>query len=244
MANPLDITPHASAARIASGNADPIDIGALRTAARLELSLTVATAGANTLSVALQTSDSSSGPWRTIGDFGTLDPTAPVKLEKSFADLDRYVRVAWTITGSTPSFTFQVTGAAHVLYAEPKHVIRPGSNSAALAGIEPSELADWCIVVSTECDGYLAGGKKLPLTAWADDLQQHAKNIVIYRYLNDRGRIPTGPNDIIDSDFNNAIKWLKGVAAGSIDPPGLVDSTPEISEEAYAVVSDPPRGWI
>jgi phage gp36-like protein len=238
VANPLAIELHASAARATSGDGTAVDIGALRSAARLEVSLTAATAGADhVLTLFVETSDSDAGPWRQVAELGTLEPAPPLKLEASVADLDQYVRLRWVVEGSTsPSFTFRVTGEAHVLYAEPKHV-----SKRALGEVTNNELAEHCITASTEADGYLAAGKKLPLTKWDADLRKHCSKIVIYNFLNEGGRTPTGPEDLIDKEYSDAIKWLKGVGAGSIDPPGLVDSTPEISEESFAVVSGEPR---
>jgi phage gp36-like protein len=245
VANSLTLELAPSAARASSGNGSASDIGALRTAARVEVAVTEAFAGSDhVLGLTLETAASSSGPWRAVADLGTFQPgEAPATLEKTVAGLLRYARVTWAIEGAAPSFTFQVTGVAHVLYAEPKHVRRFGIQGSALEQVEDAELAEFCIVASTEADGYLRKGKKLPLQAWDDDLRIHASKIAVYRLLDGRGRIPTGPDDLIDKGFANAIKWLIGVGKGSIDPPGLVDATPETEERAYAVASDPPIEW-
>jgi len=236
VANPLTLELAPSAARTTGASGAAIDIGALRTAARVETAVTVAAAGADhVLGLTLETSGSASGPWRAVADLGAFQPGAePAMLEKYVAGLQRYVRAKWTIDGAAPSFTFQVTAEAHVLYAEPKHIRRFGTDD---------ELAEFCIMASTEADGHLAIGRTLPLTKWDADLRRHVSKIAIYIFLNDGGRVPTGPDDLIDIEYKDAIKWLRGVGNGTIVPPGLVDSTPEVNEAAYAVVSDPPTEW-
>lgn len=245
MANPLDIEPHASAARTTSGSGTAIDIGPLRSGAELELLVSVVPPGADaTLTVTVETSEQSGAGFRAVGTFPVATSLGQFKVLEHFADLDRYLRVSWTIEGAgPPSFTFQVVGTAHVLYAEPRHVRGLGIQEAALDGIQDNALAEFCIVSSSEMDGYLGGGFTLPLAKWGPDVRLHGAKIAVYHYLNAKGRIPTGPNDVVDQGYSNALKWLVGVSKGTIVPPGIVDSTPEVEERAFAVVSDPPIEW-
>lgn len=245
MANPLAIDLAPSAARTTSGSGAAVDIGTLRTAARVDVSITTATAGDNHLLVlTLETGPSASGPWRAVLELGSFPPPTGVQKAKVYvADLEQFVRVSWAISGSSPSFTFQVTGTAHVVYAAPQDVREVGARKGLLAKTDDRDLAEFCILASTEADGHLAIGRTLPLTAWDDDLRLHCSKIVVYRFLNAGGRMPTGPDDLIDTEFKDAVKWLRGVGNGSITPPGLVDSTPDVNEAAYAVVSDPPVDW-
>jgi phage gp36-like protein len=245
VANPLSIVLAPSGAQSTSGSGAAVDIGALRTAARIDVVITTATAGDdNLLALTLETGPSISGPWRAVQDLGTFLPPAGVQKAKAFvADLEQFVRVSWTISGSGPSFTFQVIGTAHVVYADPAAVREVGARKGLLTNVDDRDLAEFCILVSTEADGHLAIGRTLPLTAWDDDLRLHCAKIVVYRFLNAGGRMPTGPDDLIDTEFKDAVKWLRGVGNGSIDPPGLVDSTPEVNEAAFAVASDPPIEW-
>lgn len=245
MANPLDIEPAPSLARDASGFGSAIDIGVLRTGAELELLVSVTPVGADALlTVTLETSEQSGAGFRVVGSFPPVTSTGQLKVQKHFGDLDRYVRVSWTIEGSgSPSFTFQVVGTAHVLYAEPRHVRGLGIQAGALDDLDDNALAEFCIVASTEMDGYLGGGFTLPLAKWGPDVRLHGARLAVYHLLSARGRQPLGPDDIIDAGHKNALKWLIGVSKGTIVPPGIVDATPEVEERAFAVASDPPIEW-
>lgn len=238
MANALSVELAPIAVRTLDGVGATIDISALRTALRLEVLVTDAAGSGRQLSVALETSRDGATGWRTVAEVAV--PAEPTSLSLTADALERFVRMSWNLTGS---FTFGVTGEAHVLYAAPAHVRRLGIRQGAIEDITDGELAEYCIVASVEVDGYLGRGYKLPLTAWDDALRLHCAKIVVYHLLNAQGRQPTGPDDIIDLGYKNAIKWLGGVGSGSIDPPGLIDSTPDVHEMAFAVESEEPRGW-
>lgn len=46
--------------------------------------------------------------WRDVAAFSGI--TATGKSRKAFPGLDRYTRIKWAVTGTTPSFTLGVTG--------------------------------------------------------------------------------------------------------------------------------------
>lgn len=241
MSNPLAVALAPAGAQSAGGTGASVDIGALRKALRLELAITAITPGAEPeLAVEIETSADGASGWRPVGEFSPLGTIAAI--EQYFGPVARFVRAKWTLTGIT-SVTFTLAGEAHVIYAEPKHVRKYGIKGPALGQISDAELVEYCIVASTEADGYLAGGMTLPLTAWDDDLRLHVAKMATFHYLNGKGRIPTGPDDIIDMGNAAAVKWLRAVGAGAVCPPGLKDSTPEVHESSFAVVSAPSRGW-
>lgn len=240
MANPLAVALAPTGAQTTGGTGSSVDLGALRKALRLELAITAISGGATAeLTVELETSADGASGWRPTGAFTPLGTISA--LEQHFGPVSRFVRAKWTLTDIT-SVTFTLAGEAHVIYAEPKHVRKFGIKGPALDKVSDAELVEYCIVASTEADGYMAGGMTLPLTAWDDDLRLHVSKITAFHYLNGKGRIPTGPDDLIDMGNAAAVKWLRGVGAGTINPPGLVDSTPEVNESSFAVVSAP-RRW-
>lgn len=98
----------ASAARTTTGQATGIQNIAYTTF-RLLLDVTAASGTTPTLDVTLQTS-SDNATWATVGTFA--QKTAVSSERKAFSGLDRFVRVIWTIAGTTPSFTFSVNGEA------------------------------------------------------------------------------------------------------------------------------------
>jgi hypothetical protein len=103
-----DLTPVASAARTASGNSGAQDASGFSVA---ELLLDVTAASGTTPSLTVTIEESHDGTtWRTVSAFAAK--TAVGTERKSFSIAGRYYRVSWAITGTTPSFTFSVSGTA------------------------------------------------------------------------------------------------------------------------------------
>lgn len=76
---------------------------------RLTLAVTTATGTAPSLTVTVQTSHDGT-TWTNVAAFTAA--TAAGSQRKVFAGLDRLARASWAISGTTPSFTFAVTGEA------------------------------------------------------------------------------------------------------------------------------------
>jgi hypothetical protein len=74
---------------------------------RLTLNVTAASGTTPSLTVNVQTSQDNA-TWSTIASFPAA--TAVGTSRKVFNGVDRYTRATTTITGTTPSFTFGVTG--------------------------------------------------------------------------------------------------------------------------------------
>jgi hypothetical protein len=62
------------------------------------------------LTVSIDTSPDNS-TWTAIAAFAAQTTTTS-GVRKQFSGVDQYIRASWTITGTTPSFTFAVTGIA------------------------------------------------------------------------------------------------------------------------------------
>jgi hypothetical protein len=97
-----------SAARGVTGNGSSIDTGE-RGTLRLLLDITVVSGTSPTITVSVEQSHNGT-TWRAHSSFAAA--TAVSSERKSFGGIDRYVRATWTIGGTTPSFTFAVTGTA------------------------------------------------------------------------------------------------------------------------------------
>jgi hypothetical protein len=100
----------ASAARTASGNGSSFNT---ETADSFEgfLTVTAASGTTPTLDVRLETSLDAGTTWSTVGAFAQA--TAATTKNKVFGPLGDLCRWAWTIGGTTPSFTFTVAAEAN-----------------------------------------------------------------------------------------------------------------------------------
>lgn len=225
MSDPLAIELAPMSARSVSGSGDAVDIGALRTAARIRLEIEAVSGTSPSAVVELQTSQSSTAGWKKVRSFTA---TAVNRIDQTVCGLKRYVRIVWTLTGSdTPSVTFGMTGVAHVTYVQPERLTAFGVLAKALKDMPPETLAEQCVAASSECDGYLARRYTLPLTAWGPDLERTAGQIAVYEVIYGiRGIDPEGPDAILIDRAKDSRKWLERVGAGSISPPEIVDSTP------------------
>jgi hypothetical protein len=100
------VTLHASQARTSTGSGAAVftkDAGVVR----LLLDVTAASGTTPSMTVTLEQSRDGS-TWRTVSSFAAKTTTGQEAL--SAGGLDRYIRVSWTISGTTPSFTFSVSG--------------------------------------------------------------------------------------------------------------------------------------
>lgn len=104
----VDLTLAASAARTATGTGTAAEPEATSNA-YVTLGVTAASGTSPTLNVTVQGQDAA-GAWFTLGTFtqatGVTSQTIAVPIA------GRAVRASWTIAGTTPSFTFSVTGEA------------------------------------------------------------------------------------------------------------------------------------
>lgn len=103
-----DVTVLASAARTATAQSAAVDVEAR--AVVLDLVVSVVSGTSPTLDVVIETRRDSSDTWRSLGAFA--QKTTAVTERKGFAGVDRQVRANYTIAGTSPSFTFAVTGDA------------------------------------------------------------------------------------------------------------------------------------
>lgn len=100
----------ASGTRTASGTSEVYELGD-RSTLRLDLDVTAVSGTAPRLHVQVETRKAyASGAWRVVDAFDIA--TAVSAQRRAMGGCDRFVRVAYTLEGTTPSFAFSVSGEA------------------------------------------------------------------------------------------------------------------------------------
>lgn len=94
-----------------------------------------------------------------------------------------------------------------------------------------------CADADLEIDGYLAGRYPLPIQQAPGRLVQVAKRIARYNLY------ATSAPEEIATRYRDAIGWLKGVAAGRLNVPGLDDATTTTGTAGSAQADPAPRTW-
>lgn len=131
-------------------------------------------------------------------------------------------------------------------YASTTDLGRLGVATQALSGLDAATREDALDACSALADGYLSNRYSLPLSAWGDDLRLHVAGMAAFRLLAGRGYNPQVANDeVVRMLWEDAIRWLERVAAGTVTPAGITDATPEEAEElpSFAMVTNTSRGW-
>ena len=132
-------------------------------------------------------------------------------------------------------------------YAETTDFARLGLPAAATTGIATASLNAALDAFGAVIGGYLqARGYTLPLTSWGDDLRRCNCLGAAWDVLRVRGYDPQANNDeAVRLGFEDAMRWLRDVAAGKVTPVGIVDSTPsedEATEQTFCVTNTR-RNW-
>lgn len=113
-----------------------------------------------------------------------------------------------------------------------------------LAAVGDEELEATLSAASAIAAGYLATKYQLPLLSWGDDLRRAVCHIACWDLMCKQGFDPESPSDrVVQQRSDDAIRWLREIAAGRVDPPDLKDSTPDNDEGGSFVASEPPRSW-
>ena len=130
-------------------------------------------------------------------------------------------------------------------YATTTDLARFGAPAAALSAFDSTAQTAALVAASAVADGFLARRFTLPLAAWGDDLRKHVCWIAAYDLVSGRGfREDALGADTLEGRYDKAIAWLRGIAAGSVEPQGVTDASPTTRETAgVVVVSRTRRGW-
>lgn len=242
MPNTIAVPLRALAAATAGATGTGIDITVLRTAAKLTLDVPLVTGSGDDLklTVILETSPDNT-VWSHVK---TIEVVAAQPAEEIVVgELKRYLRVRSLVAGTTPSFTWGLTGLAHVIYCEPRDVTTYCIPKRSIKEIESSAIIAACLGASSLADGYLSGSFELPLVSWTEDLNLNTGHLAAAIIFRKRGADPQGPDAGVFDAEKTALKWFTLIAAGKLKPPGIVDTTPELFEGGSYVASRPSRGW-
>lgn len=102
--DPVTLVP--SGTRTAAGSGPTLTVDLAHTL-RMTLAVTAVSGTSPSLTVTVEHSENGS-TWATHSSFAAA--TAVSSQRKVVSGLDRFVRCSWTVAGTTPSFTFSVTG--------------------------------------------------------------------------------------------------------------------------------------
>lgn len=130
-------------------------------------------------------------------------------------------------------------------YATTADLARWGAPGPSLSAFDSTAQNAALTAASGVADGFLVKRFTLPLVEWGDDLRKHTCWLTAYDLLSGRGfREDALGADALEGRYDKAMAWLRGIAAGSVEPQGIVDSTPSVRETfGVVVVSRPRRGW-
>lgn len=238
MPNPLAVTLRARAEIAADGESSAVDLGALRTAVELRVTTDgITPAGASPLLV-IETRDAETSVWRKV-DSEQLQNGA---IQIDLVELDRYVRLRWVMKSATSAFV-AVSGVAHVVYCSTADLERLQVPGAAIEEVSQRAKASACIAASSDADGYIASSHTMPLVAWGPSLRAKTGALALAYVFSKRGVDPEGADAVVFDMRDKALSWFDRLADGRIQPPEIVDSTPEVCEGGAVVLSRPKRGW-
>lgn len=244
MASAIDIVLHASAAVTADGSGAQVDIAAYRGAAKLVLEVSAISGTLPLLTVFVQTSPSGT-TWTDVGSFATVNGTSVQEL--AFSDLRRYVRARWVVAGTLPSFTFALSGEAHLVLAQMRDVNAVSLPAGALVNVAADLKACSLIDATDLIVGYLERGSAWPKTTWGGDLRRACSIIAAYDLMVGRGFDPDRYDENFRKRYEDIIKWLEKIAEGTInptDPGGGTDpGTGTSSHGTPRISSLVGRGW-
>lgn len=113
-----------------------------------------------------------------------------------------------------------------------------------LATASPADVDGALAAASAIAAGYLAAQYTLPLHAWGEDLRRAVCHIACWDLMCRQGFDPEAAGDqAVRQRHDDAVRWLREVGAGRVEPPDLIDATPDVDEGGGWIASDPPRRW-
>ncbi len=131
-------------------------------------------------------------------------------------------------------------------YAQITDLDNVGVKADVTAGIPDADLNAVLTKRSVFADGYLAAaGYVLPISAWGDDLRLAVAQLAAWDVMTTLiGINPETPGGAVwMTRRDEAMSWLRDVAAQKIVPTGIVDATPDVSEGGLVCYTSEPRGW-
>jgi hypothetical protein len=237
------ITLHAASTENATGADGAFDVQGRLALKDIILDVPAVLGTSPTLDVVVQTTLSVSGSWRTVKAFQRF--VAPGVQKIPIVACDRFVRVVRTIGGTTPSFTFGVTAKAVQMYVMPSDVLGLGNAlpPSMVGKFSQDDLLGACFTVSLLAEGFLDAAYEMPIVDIGSSLPAQLARMVAFSILEMRGMLGGGIDPMILDSKDDVLSWLNKIARGTIRPPDIIDTTPEVEEEGAYGVSNVPRGW-
>jgi phage gp36-like protein len=98
---------------------------------------------------------------------------------------------------------------------------------------------------SAEADAELNRRYTLPLAAWDDATRRHVAVMAGYELLSGKpGYDSADEGSSLKTRAAAARAWFKRVGDGTLSPPEIVDSTPDVDEAGPFVVTNTRRRWL
>lgn len=220
MANALDIALAAAIERTATGVGETLDVGTLRSAAKLSIRVSSVTGTRSALELLVESSDDQANWRKAWSSQGNING-----IELHVGQLGRYVRAAWTFGVGVTAATFSIFGEAHQVFATKADLFAGDIPKEAFGSCDDDWVYKALISASCDAEDALAASNALPLTRWPSSLTQRVTAIATFLVMKRRGFQPEGADELIVKAHDDAQKWLKDVAAGRIRPPGLAPAT-------------------
>lgn len=240
MADALAIEPLVLGAQVASGAGAAVDIGALRTAIDLVVRIDAVSGTTPELTVSVETSVSASGPWRTVETLAPIEIAAIGSYKLLAGGCLQFVRVAWVIAGTTPSFTLAVAGQAHVVYCDREDLAKYAMSSNVLDDIGSQAQLTSIIAATAKAASYLSVAYTLPLASWGPDLSEHTAALAVHIAAK---AFREGLDEQVVDARDEAVAWLKLIGTGRLRPTTIIDATSTVDESGAYITSTTPRGW-
>lgn len=116
------------------------------------------------------------------------------------------------------------------LYATVEELQDQGIPPAGLGDLSEDTLETALTWASGKADSYFRKRFTLPLVSWGEDVKDAIVCLAIWRLLTRKGFNPQVPGHAaIAQNYSDAVKWLKDVASGEVEP-DVVDSTSSLDE--------------
>ena len=253
MPNPLALTLQASAAQVASGQSAVFDLldpafaedVLPRRLAELMLEVTAVAGTEPRLNVTVQTAPNTLG-FEDVLSYREFSGVGFQRLK--FAPLERYVRIAYTIAGAGASFTFKVSGDAHVIYADHEDFYRHGLPKVAVfdpdVPTNPVDLLSGSLLgASSAANAQIPRAHTLPLKPpYPESLKRACCKLAALDFLTQRGFNPDDPADkAVAKAAEKAEEWLDALGSGA--QPDWIDATPDETDAGAYMATRPRRGW-
>ena len=129
-------------------------------------------------------------------------------------------------------------------YATTTDLTQVGISAEALADIAAGDQEAAIDAASAVVDSYLRSRFTLPLTEFGDDLTRATCVLAVYDLLVVRGYNPeAGAADQVRLRYEDVLRWLERVSAGSITPAVTDSSSTGAARAAPRAASNTARGW-